>query len=162
MMIIIAISIIFACIICLINDEIAIAKSPVYGSSVKITWKQLKQFYWINPKKWKYEKVLNNNYSSIKTMQKVLLYDITGRWATDRFGLPHNKACIIRIKLSLFDKIKFFVARHFRKTYKEYHDIEILLKSVQEDINTIKEISSSQIKEANSQIEKIALGLGEK
>ncbi len=121
-----------------IEDIYSAKGSRTYDLTVKLSRKQLAQFYWVNPNKWRYDTVQKRGYTTRRTNHKFLLY---------------NGGCqLIRVDLPLFDKIWFFFARHSRKSSVGTRGMGALLKSVQEDIDAMREVSQAQIREATEQM----------
>lgn len=137
-----------------IEDRVNIKKSNTYGLTTKIKYKQIAQFYWVNPSKWKFEKVKKQGYNSAYTIGKVLLYDPSGEFCKGEFGL-RSSPDLIRIKLSWFDSIRFFFARYSRKANYGSMGMQALLKSVQKDIDALNELGKTQIDEANREMKQI-------
>lgn len=124
-----------------IEDIYSAKGSRTYDLTVKLSRKQLAQFYWINPNKWRYDTVQKRGYGTAKTNHKFLLYD--------------DGSQVIRVDLPLFDKIWFFFARHSRRSSIGTLGMEALLKSVQKDIDAMREVSQAQIREATEQMKNV-------
>lgn len=134
-------------------------KSPSFGHVVKLTWKQIRDFYRINPERWRYETVLRYD-SYTQTEFRVLLYNTADNWNSPMIGrrcLCQKADNIIRIKMSPITALIFNYKRIFNKRQGNI-STEILLKSVQKDIKKMSAISQAEIEEANEQI-KAALRL---
>lgn len=123
-----------------IVDMVNVKESKSYKITVNLRWDQVCQFYWLNPNRWKYKRVLLKGYSTIETHTKVLLYE--------------SDECVIRVRLSPIDNLFFFFARHLNKNRNNI-EIEKLLNSVQSDIDKVRELSNAQVKQATEKMKQI-------
>ncbi len=132
-----------------VEDMHSARESESYNLTVRLPYKQFKQFYWVNPKRWHYIRVLKKDCSSLRTKHKFLLYH------------SGNSDDIIRVNLIFPGNIWFFFARLFRKfcDTSTSRGSEVLLESVQRDIDVLRKNNQAQIKEATEQMENIRLRL---
>lgn len=126
-------------------DFVNMTKSDSYKYTIKLNWKQLKDFYNINHDRWSYKQVVAPGYRSLKTKTKAILFQ------TDD-GL-------VRIHLGPLTWLRFKFSRIFNKFPKGDIGMEIFLDTVQEDIDKIRHISEQEIEEANERMKAVLKGM---
>lgn len=139
------------------NNEYADSGSLSYGQTAKLDWSTIRKIYFVNKKRWRYEKVSSSNCRS-RSDYPCLLYNTGDVWAKaydDLWGNPYykNRNKIVRVQLSFPDYVKFMWAKKFAKT----KDIgsEMILASAQEDIEALRNKALNQIQEAQKQMAQV-------
>lgn len=130
-------------------------RSVSYGKSAKLKWNDVKNFYCLNPLRWRYESIVENDCSVLKTNYKVLLYNPTDYWSASAWNnLYSERDQLVRIRLSPIDYLKFIWCSKF-KNPESIEGIEAVLDCAQKDIDRLKRISNKEIDEANKRMEDI-------
>lgn len=130
-------------------NNIFVDDSGSHGLVTKLKWKTIKDLYYINKSRWRYEEIVNQN-SERRSNVFCLLYNTGDDWTKDTIKhhkvYPYkNKKKIIRIQLSFIDYIKFCLARKFVR--EKDLGTELILKSAQADIAKVKEEALAKIEE---------------
>lgn len=129
-------------------------ESITFGTTAKLKWHQVKTIYNSNPRRWRFEKIVEQGYSTIETSYKALLFNAGDAWEKEWIGEGYHHADkIVRIQLSFIDYIKFLVTKKFKPANTK--GIEMILKATQADIDALAKIANIQIKEANDEMQEI-------
>lgn len=129
-------------------------QSITFGTTAKLKWHQVKTIYNSNPSRWRFEKIVEQGYSTIETSYKALLFNSGNAWQKEYFGEGYQNADkIVRIQLSFIDYIKFLIAKKFK--HADTRGIEMVLRATQADIDALAKAANIQIKEANDQMQEI-------
>ena len=130
-----------------IVDYNSMRHSNDFTSTVKLSFRQIRDFYHVNCNRWDYRPVTASGYSVLKTKTKALLYDtsINNHWMNN---------CVIRIHMGPLTWIRFKIASLGRNNSEDI-GIERLLESVQRDIDSIKRTSEQEIEEANRNMKEL-------
>ena len=126
--------------------------SRSYGHVTRLTWKQVKNFYSINPTRWKFENILREDYQVVTTTIRFLLYNTGDRWHKSIDGLYDESFKIVRIQLSLIDYIKFRINIIHPK---DDEGLTIILNTVNSDIEVVRAEAQRQIEEATKSMKEI-------
>lgn len=129
-------------------------QSISFGPAAKLKWHQIKTIYHSNPRRWRFEKIIEQGYSTIDTSYKALLFNAGDAWQKNDWDDGYkNAGKIVRIQLSFIDYLKFLIAKKFG--YTDTRGLEMILKATQSDIDIIAREANIQIREANDQMEEI-------
>lgn len=139
----------------------SVPRSESYTETVKLPFDFIKNLYAVSPERLRYERVecerryglafrkalLINYCSNNETMwAHRYRYDSCSRRVETNAYIQHDE--IVGVKLSLFDKIKFLVAKHRNPNNKK--TIEQILEVMQADIDKLREQANAQIKQAEA------------
>lgn len=122
-----------------------VKESEAYASVAHMKWDTLKKLYRVNPDRWEYRKIRPTGMYR-KSFNKVLLYKV-------------GEYDAVRVHLSYFGYVAFRFAKMFGQ--KRDKGLEIILDSIQEDIDKLRATAQEQISSANEQMEDIKLRLKE-
>ena len=127
--------------------------SKSYGHITTLTWKQVKDFYAVNPKRWRFEPIVIEECETLTTNNKFLLYNTGTRWSKLIYNSIYEEASkIIRVQLSFIDYLKFM---HYSDYPKDNEGLSMVLDTVSKDIDVIKAEAQNQIKEAAKNMKEI-------
>lgn len=135
-------------------------RSKSHGTAVRLTWKNLVSFYHSNPRRWRYEKIVQQDWTSLQTTLKFLLFNSGDEWRTvPCWDFYANANKIVRVQLSYFNFLRFHFNRLF--IHKKTDGLELILSAVQRDIKDLQAIANKQINQANDEMEEIKQRLQE-
>ena len=124
-----------------------------YGHTTRLTWQQVKDFYSLNPKRWKFEPIILEGWNSTTTTTKFLLYNTGDKWSKYAFQEVYDEPLkIVRVQLSLLDYIKFRINMNHPKNDE---GLAIILDTVSSDIELVRAEAQRQIEEATKSMKEI-------
>lgn len=114
-----------------------------YTTVAKLKWKNVVQFYRVNPDRWDYRNLTEFKIYGIPTHTdfKVLLFNTQDKW---------NAEGTVRVQLSFLGYICFRFAKKFKQPDDSY-GVKLIINTVQQDVDLLREeINDFVISNTNS------------